>query len=266
MNPGTHHVALYVTCLVDIVRPSVGFASVKLLEAAGFRVSVPADQTCCGQPAFNSGDVKTARALGLNIIKSFEHFDSIVVPSASCAAMLKIHLPPLFTDKSTKQRAIQFADRVFELTEFLHRHGGMGANAPTYNGCIAFHDGCSGKRELALGDGPRALLGEINGVKLVDLDDAETCCGFGGTFSVRFPEISNAMVSKKVDAIKNAAPDLITGCELGCLMHIAGKLNRERATVSCRHIAEVLAGSFATPSIGPPAHGGDGDPTTDSQP
>ncbi len=250
MNNSTPHVGLFVTCLIDVMRPSVAFASIKLLEAGGCRVSVPEAQTCCGQPAFNSGDLNTARAMAENIVTSFEAFDYVVAPSSSCAAMLKVHLPTLFSDEHDQQRAQQFAKRVFELTEFLLHIGARKKLENAFSGRIAYHDGCSGKRELSLGKAPRQLLHEIEGLELVDLGDADTCCGFGGTFSVTYPEISNAMVTKKCAAISEAAPDTLVGCELGCLMNIAGKLKRIGLPIACRHIAEVLAGDVSTPAIG----------------
>ncbi len=244
------HVGLYVTCLVDIMRPSVAFATIKILEAAGCRVSVPDTQTCCGQPAFNSGDLKSARALASTVFNTFEHFDYVVAPSGSCAAMLKVHLPTLFSDSEDKARATRFADRVFELTAFLVHLTGRAQLENAYVGRVAYHDGCSGKRELGLGEGPRQLLQTIDGLELVEIADADACCGFGGTFSVTYPEISNAMVSKKCNALTDAAPDILTGSELGCLMNIAGKLRRSGSPIACRHIAELLAGDTSMPAIG----------------
>ena len=246
----TPHVGLYVTCLVDIMRPSVAFASIKVLEAAGCRVSVPEAQTCCGQPALNSGDLNTARALADNVLTTFEDFDYIVAPSGSCAAMLKVHLPTLYSTDEDKARATRFSDRVFELTSFLSHIAGGQKLKSSYTGRVAYHDGCSGKRELGLSQAPRQVLRAIDGLELVDIEDADACCGFGGTFSVAYPEISNAMVSKKCDAIANTAPDILTGSELGCLMNIAGKLRRSGAPIACRHIAELLADDTATPAIG----------------
>lgn len=249
-TPAHPHVGLFVTCLIDVMRPRVAFAAVKLLQAHGCRVSVPLTQTCCGQPAFNSGDVKTARSLTDTILATFEQFDFVVVPSGSCAAMLKIHLPALYSETEERQLAQHFADHVFELTEFLATISGRTAPKPSFKGRVAYHDGCSGKRELGLGASARQLLSNVEGLDLVELQDTETCCGFGGTFSVTYPEISNAMVTKKCADISKTAPDTLVGSELGCLLNIAGKLKRIGSPIACRHIAEVLAGDNATPAIG----------------
>jgi len=244
------HVGLYVTCLVDILRPSVAFATIKVLEQAGCRVTVPADQTCCGQPALNSGDLKTARALADAVLDAFEPFDYVVAPSGSCAATLKVHLPTLYSNDADKARAERFADRVFELTAFLAHIADGTAVQSAFAGRVAYHDGCSGKRELGVSSAPRQLLHAMDGVDLVEINDTDACCGFGGTFSVSYPEISNVMVSKKCDAITDVAPDILTGSELGCLLNIAGKLKRSGSPISCRHIAELLADDMTTPAIG----------------
>ena len=250
MSSKAHHVGLYVSCLVDLMRPSVGFASVKLLETAGCQVTVPKTQTCCGQPAYNSGDVASARVLAQAVLEHFEQFDYVVVPSGSCAAMLKVHMPTLFANHKDQHRAVALAGRVFELTQFLVHVEKFDAVEATFRGKVAYHDGCSSLRELAIEAEPRQLLRKVSGVELVDLPDAETCCGFGGTFSVTYPEISNAMVTKKCAAVTETMPDMLTGSELGCLLNLAGKLHRSGTTVACRHIAEVLAGDFSSPAIG----------------
>ncbi len=251
-------VGLFVTCLVDVVRPSIGFAAARLIEAAGCDVVVPTRQTCCGQPAFNSGDRADARAIAEQTIAAFEGCDYVVAPSGSCAGMLKKHYPELFADDAAAlARATAFAGRVHELVSFLVDVRGMRSipadlqAAP--DGPVTYHDSCSGLRELGVKAQPRQLLTSIKGLQLVEMADSEICCGFGGTFSVKFPDISNAMVGKKTDNIAAASPTLVLAGDLGCLLNIAGKLAREGRPVAARHVAEVLAGDLATPPIGAPA-------------
>ena len=252
---------LFVTCLVDVLRPSVGFATTKLIEASGCDIWVPTQQTCCGQPAYNSGDRPDARALARQTIEAFGGCDYVVVPSGSCAAMLKVHYPRLFADDPVMHaKAEAFAARVHELVSFLVDVRGMQAidpaliAAPSAPQRITYHDSCSGLRELGVKAQPRQLLQSIEGLELVEMDDCEVCCGFGGTFSVKFPDISNAMVEKKTDNISRADPDLLLAGDLGCLLNMAGKLARQGQNIHVRHVAEVLAGQLDTPPIGAAAH------------
>jgi L-lactate dehydrogenase complex protein LldE len=243
-------VGLFVTCLVDLFRPSVGFASVRLLEAAGCDVFVPAAQTCCGQPAYNSGDRDAARALALQAIEAFEGFDYVVAPSGSCAAMLKVHYPRLLAeDPEAGLRARAFAERVQELVSFLVDVRKLEAVPGTFTGRVTYHDGCSGLRELGIKRQPRELLKRLAGAELVEMAETEICCGFGGLFCMNYPDISNAMVSKKTANAAAVDPDLLLSGELGCLLNVAGKLAREGSRISCRHVAEVLAGETAEPPI-----------------
>lgn len=243
-------VGLFVTCLVDLFRPSVGFAAVRLLEAAGCDVFVPAAQTCCGQPAYNSGDRDAARALALQTIAAFEGFDYVVAPSGSCAAMLKVHSPRLLAgDPAAGPRARAFAERVHELVSFLVDVRKLEAVPGAFSGRATYHDGCSGLRELGIKHQPRELLKRLAGTELVEMAETEICCGFGGLFCVKYPDISNAMVSKKTASAAAVDPDLLLSGELGCLLNIAGKLAREGSRISCRHVAEVLAGETAEPPI-----------------
>ncbi len=196
------HVGLFVTCLVDFVRPSVGFAAVKLLEDAGCTVAVPR-QACCGQPAFNSGDRGDARAIAEQVIEAFAPFDYVVVPSGSCAGMLKVHYPELFHgDPNWQPRADAFAAKSFELVSFLVDVLGVTASSAQFAGSVTYHDACSGLRELGVKAQPRALLATVAGLTLAEMHDADVCCGFGGTFCVKYPEISNAIVTKKVANIR----------------------------------------------------------------
>ncbi len=244
-------VALFVTCLVDLFRPSVGFATVKLLEQAGCEVVVPRAQTCCGQPAYNAGDRANAKAIAAQVIAAFEEFDFVVAPSGSCAAMLREHYPALFAGESAMEaRAKALSARCYELVSFLTERRGMSAVDAVFDGKIAYHDSCSGLRELDIYDQPRALLATVTGAQMCELPEADVCCGFGGTFCVKYPEISNTMVEAKAEAIEGCGADTILAGDLGCLMNMAGKLKRRGSRVRLRHVAEVLAGMTQDPAIG----------------
>lgn len=243
-------VGLFVTCLVDVFRPSVGFSAVNLLEAAGCEVEVPAAQTCCGQPSHNSGDATTTKAIALATIDAFEGYDYVVAPSGSCAGMLKSHYPKLMAgDEAAELKAKAFAARVHELVSFLTDIRGMTEVKSDFRGRVTYHDSCSGLRELGIKSQPRTLLQSIPGLELVEMPSNEICCGFGGTFSVKFPDISNAMVEKKTANITSAKPDVLLAGDLGCLMNMAGKLKREGSTIEARHVAEILAGNTSAPPI-----------------
>ena len=244
-------VGLFVTCLVDLVRPSVGLAAVKLLEAAGCRVEAPLAQTCCGQPAYNSGDRASAKAVAAGVIAAFEGFDYVVAPSGSCAGMIKHHYPSLFDDDpGLKARAEALAARTHELVSFLTDVRGIDRVEARYDGRVTYHDSCSGLRELGVKAQPRALLASVAGLELQEMADAEVCCGFGGTFCVKYPEISNQMVGEKAEAIEASGADTLLAGDLGCLLNMAGKLARRGSSVRVRHVAEVLADACDGPAIG----------------
>ena len=244
-------VGLFVTCLVDLFRPTVGFAAIRLIEQAGCTVDVPAAQTCCGQPAYNSGDRKDARAIAENTIAAFEEYDYVVAPSGSCAGMLKKHYSGLFRgDAKWEGRAEAFAAKVHELVSFLADERGMTAVQAKLDARATYHDSCSGLRELGIRLQPRALLSTVEGLALTELPDADACCGFGGTFCVKYSEISNAIVEKKARNIEATGAELLLAGDLGCLMNMAGKLKRDGSKVETRHVAEVLAGMTDTPPIG----------------
>ena len=246
-------VGFFVTCLVDLFRPSVGFAAIELLEAAGCTVEVPAAQTCCGQPAYNSGDRADAQALARQTIDAFDAYPHIVAPSGSCAGMISRHYPALLKDDPVYgPKAAALAARTHELVAFLTRVLKLErVPAPArYRGRVTYHDSCSALRELGLDREPRALLASVEGVELVDLPDRDSCCGFGGTFCVKYPEISTRMVEAKTAAIATTGADTVCSGDLGCLLNIAGRLRREGKPVAARHIAEVLAGVADTPAIG----------------
>ncbi|MFN4141943.1 (Fe-S)-binding protein [Aestuariivirga sp.] len=243
-------IGLFVTCLVDLFRPSVGFAAVKLLEDAGCRVEVPETQTCCGQPAFNSGDRADAVALARNVIAAFKGYDYVVAPSGSCGGMIVKHYPELFEPGTTDHEdAVDLAGRTHELVSFLTRVMKVDRVNAAFPARATYHDSCSGLRELGIRAEPRQLLASVEGVSLREMTDSDVCCGFGGTFCVKYPGISNKMLEKKVKHIHATGADTLIAGDLGCLMNMAGKLKREGSAVKVRHVAEVLAGDTGTPPI-----------------
>ncbi len=245
-------VALFVTCLVDIHRPSVGFAAIQLLEAAGCQVEVPRAQTCCGQPAYNSGDRATTRALLESYLEAFAGYDYVVVPSGSCGGMLREHMPHLFDDDpNLRARADALAAKTYELVSFLTDVRGLTSTQAAYAGTVTYHDSCAGLRELGVKAQPRALLGQVAGLTLAEMAEPEVCCGFGGTFCVKYPDISTRMVSDKTRDIAATGADTLLAGDMGCLLNMAGRLHREGSPIKVRHIAEVLAGMTETvPPIG----------------
>jgi L-lactate dehydrogenase complex protein LldE len=255
MVSGKPRVALYVTCLVDMYRPTVGFTAIRLLEEAGCQVEVPRAQTCCGQPAYNSGDRETARDMAIQFIDAFSGYDYVVVPSGSCGGMLRHHVPHLFdNDPNLRARADAVAERTHELVSFLTDVMGVTAlRARHLGGSVTYHDSCSGLRELGVKAQPRALLASV-GAPVVEMTEPEICCGFGGTFCVKYPEISVRMVSDKTKDIAATGASTVLAGDMGCLLNIAGRLSREGHRVQARHVAEVLAGmTDQVPPIGEPA-------------
>ena len=252
MSQAKPRVALFVTCLVDLYRPSVGFAAIRLLEQAGCLVEVPPVQTCCGQPAYNSGDRATARDLARGVVDAFAGFDHVVVPSGSCAGMIGHHLPALFEDDPQyRAKAEDLAARTHELVSFLHDVMGMRAVEARFAGSVTYHDSCSGLRELGVKAQPRALLGTVEGLTLTEMADPEICCGFGGTFCVKYPDISTRMVSDKCRDVAATGAGMLLAGDMGCLLNMAGRLRRESSPVQVRHVAEVLAGMTEdAPAIG----------------
>jgi L-lactate dehydrogenase complex protein LldE len=243
-------VGLLVTCLADLFRPAIGFAAVKLLEQAGCDVEVPA-QSCCGQPAYNAGDAKDAAALARNVIAAFEPFDYVVAPSGSCGGMVKVHYPRLLKDDPAwAARADALAAKTHELFSFLVNVRGLRAVEAECRGDAAYHDSCSSLREMGVAAEPRLLLKTVRGLNLGDFSDKEACCGFGGFFSVKYPEISARMADDKIADAKAKGATMILAGDLGCLLHLAGRLSRRGETLSVRHAAEVLANMADSPAIG----------------
>lgn len=236
-------VGFYVTCLVDSMRPRIGFAAIKLLEAAGCEVIVPEHQTCCGQPGYNSGDRRSAQAMARKFLAEFETFDYVVLPSGSCAGMIRVHYPELFKDDPAMlTRFIAVGSRTFELTDFLHNIAKLKKVPGTFHGTLTYHDSCSGLRELDVYKQPRALLASMPDVTLDEMVESTTCCGFGGTFSIKYGELSTRMADNKCQHIAASHAGTIVGGDLGCLLNIEGRLRRTGDhTTRVLHIAEVLA-------------------------
>ena len=244
-------VGLFVTCLVDLFRPTVGFAAAKLLEDAGCTVEAPRAQTCCGQPAYNSGDRKTAQAIARQVVDLFEGFDYVVAPSGSCAGMLRAHYPALLADDPAyAARAKALAAKSYELVSFLADVLKQEKVAARFAGKVTYHDSCSGLRELGVKAQPRRLLASVTGLELKELPGAEVCCGFGGTFCIKYPEISDKLVTEKVEQIEATGADTLLAGDLGCLLNMAGKLLRRGGKVKARHVVEVLADMAQGPAIG----------------
>ncbi len=247
-------VGFFVTCLVDMMRPSVGFAAVDLLEQAGCSVSVPKRQTCCGQPAWNSGDLGSARPVARQVIEEFGKFDYVVVPSGSCAGMIRTHYEELFQDDlALQRRARALAERTYELTSFLDEVAAVSlASAEAPAATVTYHDSCSGLRELGVREQPRRLLAQLDNVELVELPDSNVCCGFGGTFCVKYPEISTRLVDDKCNKVAETGAGVLLGGDLGCLLNIAGRMRRRGDDTRVYHVAEWLAGYFEDDGIGAP--------------
>lgn len=236
-------VALFVTCLVDLMRPRIGFAAIELLEAAGCEVIVPPAQTCCGQPAWNSGDRAAAAKLAKKLIAEFEGFEYVVAPSGSCADHIRTEYPVILAEEPDwHARAVALGSRVYELTDFLVNVAQLAAVPGNFAGSITYHDSCTGLRSLGIKQQPRSLLAKMPGVEVKEMNGAEECCGFGGTFAVKFGAVSAAIAGKKCSNACATDAGTIVGGDLGCLLNIEGKLRRmgdEKTRVL--HVAEVLA-------------------------
>ena len=237
-------VGLFVTCLVDLMRPRIGFAAIRLLEAAGCEVIVPGTQTCCGQPGYNSGDRHSALVLARKVLDEFEGCDFVVAPSGSCAGMIRTHYPELLHDDPvTLKRVNRLCDRTYELTDFLVNVVKLDRVPGLFNGTVTYHDSCSGLRELGVKAQPRALLAKMPGLTLREMEEAETCCGFGGAFAVKFGEISTHIAERKCANIATCGADAVVLGDLGCMLNIEGRLRRRGDTkTKVLHVAEVLAG------------------------
>lgn len=247
MSSSRPRVGLFVTCLVDSLRPSIGFAALRLLEQAGCEVHVPDAQTCCGQPSYNSGARAATRAIAERTVAAFEGFDYCVAPSGSCLDQIKTHYAKLFAgDPVWAERHAAFAGKCFELLEFLHDVRGF-RPAVHYAGAVTYHHACSGLRSLGVRGQAEALVRAVDGVEFRPLATPEICCGFGGTFCVKYPEVSTSIADDKLRDVEGTGADTLLGGDLGCLLHLAGRLRRQGSPVRVFHTAEVLAGMAETP-------------------
>ena len=237
-------VGLFITCLVDVMRPEIGMATVKLLESAGCTVEVPMSQTCCGQPGYNSGDTAAARELALKFLAEFEGFDYVVAPSGSCGGMIRCHYPDLFRDDpDIRNRISALAARTWELTSFLHDVLKIDELPGEFEGEVTYHDSCSGLRELGVQKQPRALMALNPKIRVTEMTDARACCGFGGTFAVKYGNISTAIVDEKIENIQGAGTKCVVLGDLGCMLNIEGRLRRQGdEQTRVLHVAQVLAG------------------------
>ena len=246
-RPRPSRVALFVTCLGDVFYPEVGEATVRLLHRLGIAVDFPLGQTCCGQPAFNAGFRQPVRDVARRNLALFANAEYIVAPSGSCTAMWRVFYPELFADDPVLgEQAEALAARTYELAEFLVHVVGVERLGAVFHGKVTYHASCHLLRELGVAEEPRRLISQVEGTELVPMDLAEQCCGFGGTFAVKYPEISDAMLQKKIASLKRAGADTLVSCDAGCLMHIAGRLRRQGETIRIMHLAELLNAGSAT--------------------
>jgi len=238
-----NNVTLFIQCIIDALYPEVGEALVRVFRKLGVNLTCPAEQTCCGQPAFNSGYRREARAAARHFIEVFENATTIVCPSGSCVTMVRHHYPALFAAQpSWLQRAKKVAERTYEFTEYLVDVLDAQHFDVRYDGKITYHDSCHLLRGLGVRDQPRKLLGRVRGAELIEMKDSDRCCGFGGAFSIKYPDISTAMVQDKVKNILDSGADTVVGCDMGCLMNIQGMLSRMGSDIKVMHIAQILAG------------------------
>lgn len=234
------NVTLFIPCFVDTLFPQVGIAAVKVLERLGHAITFPQDLVCCGQPAFNAGYWAEARPIARRVLDRLAHAEAVVVPSGSCAAMMIKFYRELFKDSPLQEAAINLAGRTFEFSDFLVNRLGVSDVGARFPATVTFHDGCHGLRELGKKREPRLLLSHVRELKLVEMSDAEVCCGFGGTFSVKFPMISTAMGEVKCASAAETGADVIVSNDPSCLMQIQGLLSRRGSAMRTMHLAEVL--------------------------
>jgi L-lactate dehydrogenase complex protein LldE len=234
--------SIFVTCIVDQLFPKIGMAMVEVLERIGYAVDFPEEQTCCGQPAFNTGYRRESRDVARHFLKVFRDAEYVIVPSGSCASMVAHHYPELFENEPEWLEAARALEpRIWEFSKFLVEVAGVEDVGARLDRVVTFHDSCHGLRELGIKQGPRRLLSRVRGLTLREMDVAEECCGFGGTFSVKFPEISGGMARTKIDSIMRTGAELVVGIDASCLLQIQGALSRAGLPVGTMHLAEVLA-------------------------
>ncbi|MBL8178110.1 MAG: (Fe-S)-binding protein [Bryobacterales bacterium] len=235
-------VSLFVTCVVDQVFPQVGLAMADVLERIGYALDFRPAQTCCGQPAFNSGYHHDARQVARHFIQVFRDAEFIVVPSGSCTSMITHHFHDIFAQDPDLHEEVEYlAPRVFEFSRFLTDVAKVEDVGARFNGAVTYHDSCHSLRELKIKDGPRRLLRNVKGLELREMSVAEECCGFGGTFSIKFPEVSGGMARTKIDSIHATGAGAVVSIDSSCLMQLQGALARAGSPVKTLHLAEVLA-------------------------
>ena len=233
-------VSLFIPCFINSLYPNVGMAMVRIFERLGHTVDVPENQTCCGQPPFNSGYWDEARSVACHQMDVFRNADAIVSASGSCGSMFKVFYPELFHHHARENEAKSIASKTWEFSEFLVQKLGVTDVGARFEGRATFHDGCHGLRELGTKTAPRELLKNVKGLELIEMREAETCCGFGGTFAVKYPQISTAMAEVKCLSICDTNAEYVISNDSSCLMQIAGWLDRNKGTIKCLHLAEVL--------------------------
>jgi L-lactate dehydrogenase complex protein LldE len=235
-------VSLFITCLVDEFFPDVGESMVSVLRRLGVQVEFNSQQTCCGQPAFNTGYRRYAFDLGKRFLDVFADADYVVAPSGSCVSMVKHYYSDLFKDDPVSlKRAGELGARAHELSDFLVNVLGVENVGASFRGRVTYHDGCHLLRELRIAQEPRRLIRAVRGIEFVEMDNADQCCGFGGTFAVKMADISGAMVCDKIEGIKRAKADMVVACDSSCLMQIAGALKRQGSPIKTMHLAQLLA-------------------------
>ena len=234
-------ITLFVPCFIDSLYPNVAMSMVKIFELIGHSVEFPENQTCCGQPPFNSGYWEEARSVASKQLEAFKNADCIVSGSGSCGAMFKVFYPELFHGHALEAEAKALSAKTWEFSEFLVNKLNVSDVGARFEGRATFHDGCHGLRELGTKEAPRTLLRAVKGLELVEMGEAESCCGFGGTFAVKYPQISTAMAEVKCTSICETKADYVISNDSSCLMQISGWLNRNVGSVKCMHLAEVLA-------------------------
>ncbi len=237
-------VQLFIPCFIDQLYPQVAFNTVKILEKAGCTVSYNTQQTCCGQPAFNAGFWGESKDVCTKFIQDFDGADYIVSPSASCAGFIRNNYGKLFENNAFQSPAKKVSSQIFELSEFLVKILGVTALGASFNGKATFHDSCAGLRECNIKAEPRALLSQVEGLELVEMNDNETCCGFGGSFAVKYDTISVAMADQKIDNAIDTEAEYIISTDMSCLMHIDGRINHNGQQIKVIHLADILASGY----------------------
>lgn len=237
-------ISLFIPCFIDQYYPRTGISVVRILEKLGHEVDYPEAQTCCGQPAFNSGYWEEAREVATHALEVFQDSEVVVTPSGSCGAMMKVFYPQLFAGFGREEQAVALSRRVFEFSDFLVHQLGVTDLGASFQGKATFHDGCHGLRELGIREAPRKLLAHVKGLELVEMGEAQTCCGFGGTFAVKFPSISTAMGEVKCASIEETGASVVISNDSSCLMQIQGLMDRQKKPVKSYHLAEILASGW----------------------